>query len=305
MEISKHVSVLLKEVVEYLDLKPNDNVVDGTVGGGGHAEEMLKRIAPEGKLLGIDADAEALERTRLRLARFGARAILVKGNFRNLKTIVHAHFPLPVRAILLDLGISSDQLDDADRGFSFLTDGPLDMRLGGKGDATTPSASAVVNTLPEADLARIIRMWGEERYARSISHSIVISRKETPFETTHQLVSAILHALPPHARRVQRNRLAIHPATRTFQALRISVNQELDSLKEVIPQAVDVLEPGGRLVVISFHSLEDRIVKQECVKYARKGMVKIMTRKPVGAGAREVQENPRARSAKMRVIEKL
>lgn len=304
--MTSHIPVLLPEVLQYLDFHPGDHVVDGTVGGGGHAEAMLERIGPEGRLLGIDADEEALERTKLRLKRFGERVTLVQGNFRNLKTIIREHFPYPVNIILLDLGISSDQLDDTSRGFSFVADGPLDMRMGRGRDASTISASEAVNHLPEADLARIIRMWGEDRYARSIAHSIVVSRRVTPFETTHQLVSAVLTALPPHARRPARwGRHTIHPATRTFQALRIYVNDELKAIGEAIPQAVEVLQRGGRLAVISFHSLEDRIVKRTFAEFSRKGIVKLVTRKTVEAGTQEVKMNPRSRSAKMRVIEKL
>jgi 16S rRNA (cytosine1402-N4)-methyltransferase len=306
MSETVHVPVLLEEVLKLLDLKSGEDVVDGTVGGGGHTEALLERIGPEGRLLGIDADKEALERAKVRLKRFGERVTLVKGNFRNLKTIVREHFPYSINKILLDLGISSDQLEDDSRGFSFLSDGPLDMRMGGGRDATTPSAAEVANTFPEADLARIIRMWGEDRYARSIAHSIVVSRKETPFETTHQLVSAVLTALPPHARRPARwGRHALHPATRTFQALRIYVNDELHAVEEALPQAIGVMARGGRLAVIAFHSLEDRIVKQRFAEAARKKIVKIITRKPVEAGAKEVKANPRARSAKLRIIEKL
>ena len=300
MSITKHIPVLRDEVLTHLNLKSGDNVIDGTVGGGGHAEAMLERIGLEGRLLGIDADEEALERTKIRLKRFGERVVLVQGNFRNLKSVVRKHFSYPVNAILLDLGISSDQLTDPGRGFSFLTDGPLDMRMSGKRDAPTASASVAVNTLPEADLARIIRMWGEEKFARSIAHSIVVSRKAAPFAMTHQLVSAILHALPPRARRQR-----IHPATRTFQALRIYCNDELRALEEVLPQAVESVARGGRCAIISFHSLEDRIVKRQCADMARKKIVTLITRKPVEAGIDEVKHNPRARSAKMRVIEKL
>lgn len=320
--MTHHVPVLLSEVLQYLDLLPGDNVVDGTVGGGGHAEAILEKIGPEGRLWGIDADKEALARTKIRLQRFGKRVTLVQGNFRNLKTIAREHFPHPVNKILLDLGISSDQLDDPSRGFSFLRDGPLDMRMGGGRDATTPSAAEAVNHLPEADLARIIRMWGEDRYARSIAHSIVVSRKAAPFETTHQLVSAVLTALPPHARRggsrnkfhyppspgksgFSRRASHIHPATRTFQALRIYVNDELHAVEEVLLQAIEIMARGGRLAVIAFHSLEDRIVKQRFSEMARKRIVKIITRKPAEAGAVEIKANPRARSAKLRVVEKL
>ena len=300
MDTTKHIPVLLHEVLQYLDLQPGDNVIDGTLGGGGHAEAILERTGPHGKYLGVDVDEEAIARARVRLKRFGVRVTLTQGNFRNLKTIRDTHFPYPVHVVLLDLGTSRDQIFDARRGFSFIADGPLDMRLGGKGDASTVSARELVNQAPEAELARIIRKYGEERYASAIAHSIVVSREHTPLETTQELVSCIFSALP-HARRVGR----VHPATRTFQSLRIAVNQELESLEEALPQMAGLLESRGRGAVITFHSLEDRIVKHWGIGMSRKNMLQAVYKKPVIASTAEQKANPASRSAKLRVYEKI
>ncbi|MFA4873209.1 MAG: 16S rRNA (cytosine(1402)-N(4))-methyltransferase RsmH [Patescibacteria group bacterium] len=301
MDSTVHIPVMLAEVIEYLNLKPGMNAIDGTLGGGGHAEAILEKISPGGKLLGIDLDDEAIARARERLRRFGNRVILAQGNFRELAALRQKFFPYPVCAVLLDLGLSSDQLDNPRRGFSFLTEGPLDMRLRGTGDASTISAREVVNTAPEADLARIFRQYGEERFANAIAHTLVVARERKPIETTQALASLIVSAVPPHARRVSR----VHPATRIFQALRIAVNQELGSLEETLPQAAGLLEPQGRCAVISFHSLEDRIVKHGFNALARKKIVRIITKTPRVPASDEVIRNPRARSAKLRVIERL
>ena len=298
--MSNHIPVMLAEAIEYLNLKPRMNVIDGTLGGGGHAEAILEKISPGGKLLGIDLDDEAIARAKERLSRFGNRVILAQGNFRELAALRQNYFPYPVFAALLDLGLSSDQLDNPRRGFSFLTEGPLDMRLRGRGDASTISAREVVNTAPEADLARIFRQYGEDRFANAIAHTLAVARERKPIETTQALASLIVSAVPPHARRVSR----VHPATRIFQALRIAVNQELGSLEETLPVAAGLLQPQGRFVVISFHSLEDRIVKHGFNALARKKLVRIITKSPRVPLLEEVMRNPRARSAKLRAAER-
>jgi len=338
MPLSKHIPVLLHEVIELLNLAPGKNVIDATVGGGGHAKAILERTAPQGQLLGIDADGEAIACARIRLKEFGGRVTLVQGNFMEIRGIRERLFRCPVHAVLFDLGFSSDQLADASRGFSFTADGPLDMRFSGKGDASVVSARELVNTWPEAELARIIRQYGEERYAKTIAHSIVVSRRATPVETTQAFVSCILAAVPSHARRAgrihpaptlttnqksrpteaqpslrsdrwtphvrERSWSGVHPATRTFQALRMAVNEELDVLEEALPQAAGLLEPRGRLAVISFHSLEDRIVKRTFLAWARQGIGNIITPSPITPSRREMAANPRSRSAKLRVFGK-
>ncbi|MEW6610504.1 MAG: 16S rRNA (cytosine(1402)-N(4))-methyltransferase RsmH [Patescibacteria group bacterium] len=299
--MSIHVPVLLQEVLTLLNLKPGMNVIDGTVGGGGHASAIFEKISPGGKLFGIDLDEEAIGRARGRLYRFGSRAVLVQGNFRELTAMHKKYFDFPIQALLLDLGVSSDQLNNPHRGFSFLNNGPLDMRFGGRGDASTISAREVVNTASEAELARIFRQYGEERFANAIAHSVVVARERKSLETTQALASLVVRAVPSHARRVSR----VHPATRIFQALRMAVNQELGSLEEVLPQATGLLEPQGRLAVISFHSLEDRMVKHGFNALARRGILRVITKSPLVPSPEEVAKNPRARSAKLRVIEKV
>jgi 16S rRNA (cytosine1402-N4)-methyltransferase len=307
-----HTPVMVQEVVSSLHCRAGNITVDGTVGGGGHAEAILENTAPDGILIGIDADTDALGAARERLARFGGRTILVKGNFAHMETILEEEEVGKVDGILLDLGVSSHQLDTAERGFSFTQDAPLDMRM----DRSRPrSASDLVNTLPWEELARIIRDYGEERMAGRIARAIAKERTHSPLRTTRELAGVVLRAFPPDAERQK-----IHPATRTFQALRIAVNDELTSLRKALTDGMERLKPGGRFSVISFHSLEDRIVKN-AFRTGEKGCtcppdlpvcacggkpkLKVVTRKPVTPGDEEISGNPRARSAKLRTAERI
>ncbi len=305
---SRHIPVMLQEVLHYLQPQPGGKYIDATVGGGGHAEAILAASAPDGKLLGLDADPEAIERTQRRLHRLEHRVILVQAHFDQLEDVANRYGFVPADGVLMDLGVSSDQLDEARRGFSFLKPGPLDMRM----DPSLPHTAAdLVNNLSEDELARIIRTYGEEPRARRIARAIVRNR---PIMTTTQLAELIESVVP------RRPGQRLHPATRTFQALRIAVNDELGALERALPQALRVLRSGGRLVVITFHSLEDRIVKRffqreakDCICPPRqpvctcghKAQVRILTRKPVVPSAAEIAQNPRSRSAKLRAAEKL
>ena len=302
---TQHVSVLLNETLDELAIKPGGRYIDGTVGGGGHSEAILAS-APDVELLGLDADPAALERAALRLLPFGSRVTLVNANFSQLSAVAHAHGFDQVDGIVLDLGLSSDQLGDPDRGFGFLAGGPLDMRF----DQTRgQSAADLINELDQDELADLIYRYGEEPLSRKIARSIVAAR---PIHTADQLAAVIEKAVGRRGR--------IHPATLTFQALRIAVNDELGSLMSALPQATELLQSGGRLAVISFHSLEDRIVKEYFRTAAQEhvpqpddvpGMVyrsaalRLLTRKPIVASEAEVVSNPRARSAKLRIAEKL
>lgn len=308
MEFS-HTPVLLNEVLKLLDCHPGQVIVDGTVGGGGHAYEILKRIIPGGFLIGIDRDPNALEAAQKKLEEFEGCFKLVHANFANVKEVLKSLGIDAVDGMLLDLGVSSYQLEERARGFTYMQDAPLDMRM----DPTqTFSAYNVVNEYSQQELERVIRDYGEERWAKRIAQFIVNSR---PIETTGQLVDVIKKAIPAAARRE-----GPHPAKRTFQAIRIEVNQELSLLSKAIEDAVDVLKPGGRLCVISFHSLEDKIVKQmfrslsnPCTcppdspvcTCGRRPRVKVLTSKPVTPTSSEVSANPRSRSAKARCCQKL
>jgi 16S rRNA (cytosine1402-N4)-methyltransferase len=307
-----HTPVLLGAVGEALNLAPGATCIDGTLGGGGHAAAMLAAIQPGGRLLGIDADPAALRAADARLAALPAAAdppasyTLVHGNFVNIGAIAHTHTFDAVDGILLDLGVSSHQLDTAERGFSFSAAGPLDMRL----DPTQgPTAADLLASLDERELADVIYRYGEERKSRRIARFIVEERQRQPLSSTAQLAALVARALggPPR-------RGGIHPATRTFQALRIAVNRELEHLEAALPQAVELLRPGGRLAVISFHSLEDRIVKTFFRAESGYGgseapdrpvRLRIITRKPIGASDDEQQANPRSRSARLRVAERI
>lgn len=271
--------------------------VDGTVGEGGHAEEILKASGPAGYLLALDRDGQALQRARKRLEAFRGRIAFRQENFRDLALALDREGLGPADGILLDLGLSSTQLEQAERGFSFLKEGPLDMRMDQRGSRT---AGDLVNRLPERDLARIFREYGEERWAGRIARAVVRTRVGTPIATTTQLSDLILRAVPKryHGR-------GIHPATRVFQALRVAVNDELGALEEGLDAAAGRLKPGGRLCVISFHSLEDRRVKHGFRRYEREGRMKVLTRRPVLPGPEEVAANPRSRSAKLRAAERL
>jgi 16S rRNA (cytosine1402-N4)-methyltransferase len=303
-----HQPVLLAEVLDGLALKAGARVIDGTLGAGGHAEAMLEATAPTGQLLGIDRDVGALETAQARLAPFESRLHVWYGSYAEMAQAAAETGFGAVDAVLLDLGLSSLQLDDPQRGFAFRYDAPLDMRF----DQHTPQTAAdLVNDLPEEELAELIHDYGEERYARRIARAIVAAR---PLQSTTALQETVTHAIP-HTHRER-----IHPATRTFQALRIAVNDELGALERGLPQAVDLLKPGGRLAVISFHSLEDRIVKQfvrreasDCIcppeqpvcTCGHKARLLLINRKPITASAAEIDRNPRARSAKLRIAERI
>jgi 16S rRNA (cytosine1402-N4)-methyltransferase len=307
-----HTPVLLKEVVEYLDCSPGKCFVDGTIGGGGHARAILEKTAPDGRVIGIDWDEEALLRVRSRLREYGERLTLVHDNFARIPAVLAALQVGTVDGILLDLGLSSFHLDTPRRGFSFTRPGPLDMRMDSRREET---AAHLVNTLSEEELAQLIRRFGEERWSRRIARNIVKARSEAAIATTDRLADLIVAAIPPAKRSRQR-----HPATRTFQALRLAVNEELDNLRTFLDGALGCLRAGGRLAVISFHSLEDRLVKQAFAAWTRpcrcpagspvcsceaRPLVRPVCRKPVVPGPEEVSANPRARSSRLRVVEKL
>ncbi len=310
-DMTVHKSVLLKETIEALNLKEGMIVVDATLGGGGHAREILKKIGDDGKLIAFDWDKEAIERFEgvdLRKR----NAVLVNESFGNIDEVLNSLQINKVDAIVADLGISSDQLDDARRGLSFQKDAPLDMRLDRSKSLT---AAEVVNSYSEEDLKKIIREYGDERFAARIASAIAKARNEAPIKDTKQLAKLIVDAVPEMYRRGR-----IHPATKTFQALRIEVNGELDAIKAFIPEAIEKLAPKGRLAIISFHSGEDSIVKNMLREYARgcicppempvcvcgiKPKVKLITRKPMVSSEEEIARNPRSRSAKLRVAEKL
>jgi 16S rRNA (cytosine1402-N4)-methyltransferase len=284
-----HVPVLLAETLELLAVKPGGLWVDATVGLGGHAAAILRASAPDGRLLGLDRDGETLARARANLAPFGERARLEQGDFRELEAHLGGE---KAAGILLDLGISSAQLDDPARGFSFQAEGPLDMRLD-RGERTT--AADVVNRTRERELADLIYEYGEEPFSRRIARAIVRAREAEPLRTTTRLAEVVRRAVG------RRGRRGIHPATRTFQALRIRVNRELDGLSPALSRAAGCLGPGGRLAVIAFHSLEDRAAKEAFRSLAARGF-RVLTRKPVRPGADEVARNPRARSARLRAL---
>ncbi len=293
-----HTPVLLSEVLEHLQPEPNRVFVDGTVGLGGHAEVILERVLPvvpaqstTVHLLAIDKDQENLVRAKSRLARFGNAAVFVQDSFANVKAIAKAHHLTHVDGILLDLGFSSVHVDDPMRGFSFLRSGPLDMRYDKRAGL---SAADIVNTWSEDELARIIRQYGEDAKARTIAQAIVATRKVQAFETTSELAEAITVVVPRRGK--------IHPATQTFQALRIAVNSELADLERALPDMVDLLKPGGRIAIITFHSLEDRIVKRFFLDDDR---LEIVNKRVITASKSELKDNPRSRSAKLRVAKKL
>jgi 16S rRNA (cytosine1402-N4)-methyltransferase len=287
-----HVSVLLDETLELLAVRPGGLWVDGTVGLGGHAAALLRASAPDGRLLGLDRDTETLERARRALEIFGARVRLEAGDYRQIPERLGDE---RAQGVLLDLGVSSAQLDDAERGFSFQADGPLDMRMDRRQGET---AAEVVNHLPEKELADLIYAYGEERRSRRIARAIVRERERAPIRTTAELAEIVRRASPGGVRRGARR---VHPATRTFQALRIHVNRELEGLGEALEQIAGCLAPEGRLAVIAFHSLEDRAVKTTFRELSRRGH-RLVTRKPVRPSEAETRENPRSRSARLRVL---
>ena len=307
-----HVSVLLRECIEALQIKPNGIYVDCTTGGGGHSLEIAKRLTDGGRLIAIDRDEDALRAAGKRLADFADRVTFVHSNYAMLQSVL-ADLGIPgVDGVLADLGVSSYQLDTAERGFSYMQDAPLDMRM----DREQPlRAYDVVNTYSAEELRRILYDFGEEKFARNIAANIVKKRSERPIETTLELAELVKASMPKTAREGGH-----HPAKRTFQAIRIEVNSELSSIPPALDAAVHALNPGGRIAVITFHSLEDRLVKQKfaalssgctcprefpvCV-CGKKPVVRVITKKPVTAGEDELEVNPRSRSAKLRVAEKI
>ena len=308
----QHKSVLLQECIDALNIRPDGIYLDGTLGGAGHSSQIARRLTEGGRLIGVDRDRTALAAAKERLAPYADRVTLVHSNFAEIDAILDSLGIPAVDGMLFDLGVSSPQLDDASRGFSYMADAPLDMRMD-KDAALT--AGEVVNTWPQGELRRILYDYGEERYAPQIAAAICRAREKAPVETTLELVDIIRSAMPAQALREKQ-----HPAKRSFQAIRIAVNDELGAVSRMMQAAVGRLNPGGRLAVITFHSLEDRIVKSEMQQAARgctcppefpvcvcgkKPLVKLVTRKPIVSGPAELEENPRARSAKLRVAEKL
>ena len=308
----EHIPVLLEEIIDILNPQNGDIFVDCTLGGGGHSKEIVKRIIPQGHLIGIDQDANALAAAQANLIDYLDNVTFVHSNYENLENILTEYSPEGIDGILFDLGVSSHQLDEGERGFSYMQDAPLDMRMDRK---STFTAKELINTYSAEDLERIIKDYGEERWAKRIVQFIVEARKEGPIETTGQLVDIIKKAIPAGARRE-----GPHPAKRTFQAIRIEVNRELEVLEKTIDTAVKFLKPGGRIGIISFHSLEDRIVKEkfkylalDCIcprelpicQCEKKSLIKILTKKPVIANKQELTSNPRARSAKFRAAIKI
>ena len=306
-----HVSVLLQECLDGLAIRPEGIYVDGTLGGAGHSSRIAARLTT-GQLIGIDRDTVALHAAGERLAPFGDRVTLVHSNFCDMAQVLQRLQIPGVDGILLDLGVSSPQLDDGERGFSYMADAPLDMRMN-KEDPL--DAATVVNTWSQEELRRILYTYGEERYAPQIASAICRRRALKPIETTLELVDVIRSAMPPAALREKQ-----HPAKRSFQAIRIAVNDELGAVEKIMHDAFGLLNPGGRLAVITFHSLEDRIVKLAMAEAAKgctcppsfpvcvcgkKPQVKLISRKPITASQQELEENPRARSAKLRVCEKI
>ena len=285
-----HVPVLLEETLELLAVRPGGLWVDGTVGLGGHAAAVLRATSPDGRLVGIDRDGETLARARERLAEFGARARLEQADYREIPERLGEE---KADGVLLDLGVSSVQLDEAARGFSFQAEGPLDMRLDRSQGAT---AADLVNRMRERDLADLLYEYGEEPASRRIARAIAFARERKPITTTTELADVVRRAAP------RGRRPGLHPATRTFQALRIRVNQELDGLGEAFERIAACLRPGGRLAVIAFHSLEDRAAKEAFRTLSTKGGFRLLTRKPVRPGEAEVRRNPRARSARLRAV---
>lgn len=301
----KHVPVLLNETIDLLNLKTGDNVIDCTLGDAGHSEAMLEKISPNGKLLGIDADPESVLRAKQYLYRFGDRVKFERENFRRLKGIASEGGFSQVNAILLDLGWSSPQFAERGRGFSFEKDEPLDMRYGGNQPAEeSRTAAQILNEYSKKELTKIFKEYGEEKFADAIAEAIIEFRKQEKIETTGQLIKIILDVYRQKLRSDKEVPWTggLHPATKVFQALRIETNSELEVLKKVLPDALDLLLPTGRLAVITFHSLEDRIVKH--FFQSKIGQLKIITKKSVVAGEAELKNNPRARSARLRVVEK-
>jgi len=308
----KHISVLLDETIEGLAIKPDGIYVDGTMGGAGHGYEVCKRLGPGGRYIGIDRDEAAIAAGRQRLSEFGDKVSIVRGNYSSASEILKELNIDKVDGIMLDLGVSSHQLDVAERGFSYMADAPLDMRMDKRQERT---AYDIVNSYSEHELARIIREYGEDKFAQNIAKHIVAMRQKKPIETTGELNEAIRAAIP-----MKIQKTLGHPSKRTFQAIRIELNEELEELRTALESMTDLLKPGGRLCIITFHSLEDRMVKTMFKKEespctcppefpvcvcGKKSRVKIVTKKPILPSETEQEENSRARSAKLRVLERI
>ncbi len=309
--VFEHKSVLLYETVDSLNIKPDGIYVDGTLGGGGHAYEVCSRLGKHGRLIGIDQDADAIAAATKRLEPFADKVTVVRSNYENIASVLHDLGIEKVDGIYLDLGVSSYQLDTASRGFTYREDAPLDMRMDQR---NTQTAADIVNTYSETELYHIIRDYGEDRFAKNIAKHIVQRRQEKPYETTGELIETIKAAIPAKIRAT-----GGHPAKRTFQAIRIELNHELDVLNRSIDTMIDLLNPGGRLSIITFHSLEDRIVKKRfrdnenpCIcppefpvcMCGRKSKGTVITRKPIVPGEEELEYNKRSKSSKLRVFER-
>lgn len=293
--MTSHRSVLLNEVIQWLNPSSGKLVADGTLGRAGHATEILRRTSPDGRLIGFDKDPEAVEEGRKILREFGERVMIFHEDFRNIPSRLES-LGRKADGILLDLGVSSPQLDEPRRGFSFNAEGPLDMRMNPEEGLT---AQEVINTYPKQALMELFWKYGEERFSRRIAEKIAEVRRTRRINTTKDLESLIWQSVPAAYRHGR-----IHPATRVFQALRIEVNHEIDALEFFLSKPLEALNPEGRLVIISFHSLEDRVVKNAFRQFSKDGKGRILTKKPVVATSVEVQENPRSRSAKLRAFQK-
>lgn len=287
-----HVPVLLKEVIDYLNPQANENFIDATVGQGGHTAAILEKNKPKGKVLGVEMDTDIYKELKENMAKMSDRLILINDSYVNLEKIVKKNDFEPVHGILFDLGMCSWHLEVSKRGFSYLKDEPLDMRFNSKNDLT---AAEIINFWDVEKIEKILREFGEERYARRISSAIKEARKKERIVGTQQLVDILKKVLPKNY-----DKKRIHFATRTFQALRIAVNDELQVIEDGIKQAIKILEPEGRIAVISFHSLEDRIVKNLFREKAKTGGLSILTKKPISPSSEEIRNNPRSRSAKLR-----
>ena len=300
----RHIPVLLKETVEALNLKPGAKVVDCTLGDAGHSEEILRRISPGGKLLGVDADEESLERAKNFLKLYQKQITLVRTNFAHVTEVANAEGFKEVDAILMDLGWSTPQFEERGRGFSFEGSEPLDMRYDTHSKSKT--AAEILNNYSKAELEKIFRQYAEEKFSKEIAEKIGEKRKTQVFETTKDLTDTVLDVYRAKLKSTKEIPWigGIHPATKVFQSLRIEVNQELEVLKKTIPELINLLKVGGRLGIITFHSLEDRIVKQFFKKIEHK-KIKFVFKKPLVASSEELKANPKSRSAKLRVVEKI
>jgi 16S rRNA (cytosine1402-N4)-methyltransferase len=309
--MTAHKPVLAEEVLRYFDPKPNENYIDCTIGGGGHTEMILEKTGPKGKVLGFDWDAGAVKQVKESLRKYSSRLILVNASYTEMKSYVSEKDFSPINGILLDLGLSSDQLQSSGRGFSFQMNEPLDMRF--SPDETELTAEIIVNEWSEADIIKILREKGEERFSGRIAKAIILARKEKRIAKTLELVDIVVKSTP-------RIKSRIHPATRTFQALRMEVNGELNNISKVLKDSLEIATTGTKIAVISFHSLEDRLVKEffklestECIcppkipvcRCGHKASLKILTKKPITASDLEISENWRSRSAKLRVAQKI